>query len=164
MTSLELYDSSGSVMEAVLSRLAAHSPDSLINIPNVRCLHLCGDRLSSEGRDSRIVFQGIVLDSFSQLRVSLPGRLQMNWRKCEDGFVITCNTSNHPLHSYYRPMTRVSPCFDVIHAHCIGQTDTTSGFDLVTLSKCHWNVTSDQNLMKISVIHIEHFTYDVYEN
>ena len=96
MTSLELYESPDSVMEAVQKyprlRLAACSPDKLLYSPNLRRLHLCGDRLSPEGTDGRTVYQTVVLVSFARLRAFLTRRLQTNWLKFEDGFSIICNS------------------------------------------------------------------------
>ena len=76
MTILGLYDNPDSVMEAMQmyphSRLGECSPDGLLRSPDLHRLHLCHDSLSLEGRDGRIVYQPVVLDSFIRLRAS-PG-------------------------------------------------------------------------------------------
>ena len=76
MTILGLYDGPDYVMEAVQKyphqRLAACSPDRLLHSPDLHRFHLCHDSISPEGRDGRIVYQPVVLDSFFRLRAS-PG-------------------------------------------------------------------------------------------
>ena len=76
MTVFGLYDNPDSVMEDAQmyphSRLAACSPDRLLRCPDLHRLHLCHDSLILEGRDGRIVYQPVVLDSFFRLR-AYPG-------------------------------------------------------------------------------------------
>ena len=70
MTILDLYDGPDSVLEAV--QKYPHSPDRLLHSPDLQYLHLCRDSISLEGRDGRIDYQPVILDSFFRLRAS-PG-------------------------------------------------------------------------------------------
>ena len=74
MTILGLYDGPDSVMEAVQkyphSGLAACSPDRLRHSPDLHRLNRCLVSISPEGRDCRVVYQSVVLDSFFRLRAS----------------------------------------------------------------------------------------------
>ena len=94
MTILDLYDGPDSVLEAVQkyphSRLAACSHDKLLHSPDLHCLHLCRDSISPEGRDGRIVYQPVVLDSFFRLCASPES--QMNRFVYDDRFSIICNS------------------------------------------------------------------------
>ena len=76
MTVLALYDSPNSVTEAVQTyphpHLVACSPDRLLHSPALHRLYPCHDSLSPEGRNGRIVYQPVVLDSFLGLHAS-PG-------------------------------------------------------------------------------------------
>ena len=96
MTSLGLYDSPDSVMEAVEkdphSRLAACLLDRLVHCSNFHRLNLCGDRLSPEGRDGKTGYQQMVLDSFCRLLERIPKKSPINRLVCEDRFSIICNT------------------------------------------------------------------------
>ena len=136
ITILGLYDSPDSVMEAIQNyphqRLAACSPDRLLHSPDLHRLHLCHDSISPDGRDGRIVFQSVIL-ILSTARI--PSRSQINRFVYDDRFSIICN--NLYLHSY----TTFSLCLDVIHAHCIGQADATSGLDIVAIFRVSmgWN-------------------------
>ena len=73
-TILGLYDSPDSVMEDVQmyphSCLTAFSPDRLLPNPDLHSLHLCHDSISPEGRNGRIVYQPVVLESFFLLIAS----------------------------------------------------------------------------------------------
>ena len=68
----------GAVQMYPYSRLAACSPDRLLRSPDLHRLHFCHDSLSLEGRDGRIVYQPVVLDSFFRLRASPGGHKRID--------------------------------------------------------------------------------------
>ena len=82
MTSLGMYDCSDSVMEPLAWQTAPKS--------HLRRLHLCGDMLSSEGRDGRTVFQPVVSDGLSLLLVSLGDHIKIDM--C---LMIDCENSSY---------------------------------------------------------------------
>ena len=80
MTSLGLYDSPDSVMEAaqnyLQSRLAACSTDRLFHSPNLHRLYICGGKLNPEGRG---VEQSISQWSWvASLTACIPKRSEIN--------------------------------------------------------------------------------------
>ena len=81
------------------------------------------------------VYPLVVLDSFPQL-CSIHMRPLINRLVCDDRFSEICNTFIRTsytitIHQYrYFP-----PCSNSIFAHCINQTNATSGFDPVTFFK-----------------------------
>ena len=77
MTILGLHDGPDYVTETVQkyphSRLAAWSPDRLLHRPDMNRLHPCHNSISPEGRDGRIFYQPVALDSLFRLRASQGG-------------------------------------------------------------------------------------------
>ena len=132
------YDSPDFVMQAVQKyphqRLAACSPDRLLHSPDLHRLHLCHDSISPEGRGGRIVYQPVVLDRFCRLRASPRGHKCIDLCMMTDFRLFVIVYTNR-LYSYYTPITVVSLCLDVIHAHCRAQAHVISGFDLVAIFK-----------------------------
>ena len=57
-----------------------------------------------------------------------------------------------------------SPYSNAIFAHCIDQTNVTSGFDPIAFFKWHWDGTSDRDPIEINSINIEHLAYIMCEN
>ena len=57
-----------------------------------------------------------------------------------------------------------SPCSNAIHAHCINQTNATSGFDPVDIFKMSLRCNQWSKSNKNYSIDIDHLTYTMYEN
>ena len=58
----------------------------------------------------------------------------------------------------------LSPRSNAILAHCINQTNATSGFDPVAYSKISMRCNQWSKSNKIKWINIDHLTYIMYEN
>ena len=127
-------------------------------------LALLGSLLQERGWDHKVgaggaVYPPVVLDSFPQLRSI--HRMPLINRLVRDDTEI-CNAFIRILHSNYTPIPVFSPCSNSIFAHCINQTNATSGFDPVTFFPCHWGIANDRNPTKIYTIDINHLTYIMY--
>ena len=81
------------------------------------------------------VYPLVVLDSFPQL-CSIHMRPLINRLVCDDRFSEICNTFIRTSYTITIHQYRYfSPCSNSIFAHCINQTNATSGFDPVTFFK-----------------------------
>ena len=84
---------------------------------------------------SGAVYPPVVLDSFPQW-CSIHKRPLINRLVCDDRFSEICNTFIRTSYTLTIHQYRYfSPCSNSISAHCINQTNATSGFDPVTFFK-----------------------------
>ena len=85
--------------------------------------------------DGGTVYQPVVLDSFPQL-CSIHRKPLINRLLCGDRFSKICKTFIRTSYTLTIHQYRsFSPCSNSIFAHCINQTNATSGFDPVTFFK-----------------------------
>ena len=139
MTSLGLYFGPDSTMQAVQkstnARFADYLPVRPLHSSNLCCLDLCCDSLSPQGGDGGTVYPPVVLASFPQF-YSIHKRPLMYRLVCDDRFsVIFLYFHTNLLKINYAPIPVFSPCSYAILAHCINQTNATSGLDPVAFFK-----------------------------
>ena len=139
MTSFGLYYRPDCTMWAVQKStnacFADGHPARPLHSSNLRCLDLCCKRLSPQGGGGGAVFPPVVLDSFPQM-CSIHRRPLINRLVCDDKFSEICNTFIRTSYTLTIHQYRCfSPCSSSIFAHCINQTNATSGFDPVTFFK-----------------------------
>ena len=155
MTCFGLYYRPDCTMWAVQTstnaRFADGHPARPLHSSNLRCLDLCYKRLIAHKTEAGgAVYPSVVWNSFPQL-CSIHRRALINRLVCDDSFSEICNTfirTSHTLtiHQYQY----FSPCSNSISAHCINQTNATSGLDPVTFFKIslryyQWSI-SNKNL------------------
>ena len=139
MTSFGLYYRPDCTMWAVQksanARFADGNPARPLHSSNLRCLDLCCKRLSPQGGGWWSSLPASGLDTFPQLR-SIHRRPLINRLVRDDRFSEICNTFIRTSYTLTIHQYRsFSPCSNSIFAHCINQTNATSGFDPVTFFK-----------------------------